>query len=97
MQEQIETEPYVLSVDEFGDILEDTSNNDIEAILQDVGENGKVHPLHRKCISGLSINDLQRKPFSIKLKNITLLNKYSIFSDYEEIKKKLEQIYSPDW
>ena len=47
--------------------------------------------------SGLSINNLQRKPFSIKLKNITLLNKYSIFSDYEEIKKKLEQIYSPDW
>ena len=46
MQEQIETEPYVLSV---GDILEDTSNNDIEAILQDVGENGKVHPSHRKC------------------------------------------------
>ena len=50
MQEQKETEPYVLSVDEFGDILEDTSNNDIEAILQDVGENGKVHPSHRKCI-----------------------------------------------
>ena len=49
MQEQIETEPYVLSVDELGDILEDTSNNDIEAILQDVGENGKVHPSHRKC------------------------------------------------
>ena len=49
MQEQIETESYVLSVDEFGDILEDTSNNDIEAILQDVGENGKVHPSHRKC------------------------------------------------
>ena len=49
MQEQIETEPYVLSVDEFGDILEDTNNNDIEAILQDVGENGKVHPSHRKC------------------------------------------------
>ena len=49
MQEQIETEPYVLSVDEFGDILEDTSNNDIEAIQQDVGENGKVHPSHRKC------------------------------------------------
>ena len=48
MQEQIETEPNVLSVDEFGDILEDTSNNDIEAILQDVGENGKVHPSHRK-------------------------------------------------
>ena len=48
MQEQIETEPYVLSVDEFGDILEDTSNNDIEAILQDVRENGKVHPSHRK-------------------------------------------------
>ena len=37
----------------------------------------------------MSINNLQRKPFSIKLKNITLLNKYSIFSDYEEIKKKL--------
>ena len=49
MQEQIETEPYVLSVDEFGDILEDTSNNDIEAILQDVRENGKVHPSYRKC------------------------------------------------
>ena len=49
MQEQIETEPYVLNVDEFGDILEDTSNNDIEAILQDVGENGKVHPSHTKC------------------------------------------------
>ena len=49
LQEQIETEPYVLSVDEFGNILEDTSNNDIEAILQDVGENGKVHPSYRKC------------------------------------------------
>ena len=49
MQEQVETEPYVLSVDEFEDIIEDTSNNDIEAILQDVAENGKVHPSHRKC------------------------------------------------
>ena len=49
MQEQVEIEPYVLSVDEFEDIIEDTSNNDIEAILQDVGENRKVHPSHRKC------------------------------------------------
>ena len=55
MQEQVETEPYVLSIDEFEDIIiEDTRNNVTEAaykeaILQDVGENGKVHPSHRKC------------------------------------------------
>ena len=68
MQEQIETEPYVLSVDEFGDILEDTSNNDIEAILQDVVENGKVHPSHRKCNQVCQLIIFKENLFSLKLK-----------------------------
>ena len=72
MQEQIETEPYVLSIDEFGDILEDTSNNDIEAILQDVGENGKVHPSHGKCNQVCQLI-ISKKTFFYKIKkyNIT--------------------------